>query len=92
MGYIEFRENNSGGDFWLSAEDYDNLKAAGWEGEGVLPNRYEGRCLRRHGVSIRMAKAEFYDITGQDPDEEGCDCCGQPFPFYRYDDEGKMIW
>lgn len=92
MSYIRFSENNSGGNFWLSAEDYDKLKAAGWEGEGILPDRYAGRELKRTGVSKRVALAEFQDVTGWSPYEEGCECCGQPFNFYEYDDDGRMIW
>lgn len=93
MSYIEFSENNSGGSFWLNEQNYADLMAAGWEGEGIIPDdRYSGRRLRRSGVSHRVALAEFWDITGWNPDEEGCGCCGQPFNFYEYDDEGKMIW
>lgn len=93
MGYIKFSENNSGGDYWLTQKNYEDLMAAGWTGEGINPdNRYDGRRLERRGVSRRVALAEFWDITGWDPDEEGCNCCGQPFYFTEYDDEGKMVW
>jgi len=92
MGYIEFSENNSGGSFWLTQENYDALKARGWVGEGILEDRYAGRRLRRYDTSMIMALAEFEDATGWDPDEEGCGCCGQPFNFYKYDDDGRMIW
>lgn len=92
-GYIEFSENNSGGSFWLSEENYQALKDIGWEGEGIVPGeRYAGRTLTRTGVSRRVALAEFEDATGWSPYEEGCDCCGQPFNFYEYDENGKMIW
>jgi hypothetical protein len=92
MGYIEFSENNSGGSFWLSQKNYEDLMAAGWTGEGITSDYCGGRRLRREGVSMRMALAEFYDATGYDGDEEGCSCCGQPFYFAEYDDQGKMIW
>lgn len=93
MSYIEMRENNSGGNFWLTKEHYDALFAAGWEGEGINPeNRYDGRRLINRKLSKRMALAQFEDITGYSPYEEGCGCCGEPFPFYEYDDDGKMIW
>lgn len=32
--------------------------------------------------SIEDAKAEWSRVTGQDPDEEGCNCCGRPHAFY----------
>lgn len=93
MSYIEFSETNSGGSFWLSEKDYEALFAAGWTGEGIYPeSRYDGRRLQRRGLSRRMALAEFEDVTGWSPYEEGCGCCGQPFNFYEYDDEGNMIW
>lgn len=93
MSYISMRENNSGGSFWLTQKHYEDLFALGWEGEGVDPNdRYTGRVLINRVLSKRMALAQFEDVTGYSPDEEGCGCCGQPFNFYEYDDEGKMIW
>lgn len=93
MGYIRMRENNSGGDFWLTQEHYEKLFALGWEGEGVDPsNRYEGRVLINRTLSPRMALAQFEDVTGYSPDEEGCGCCGQPFYFVQYDDNDNPIW
>lgn len=93
MAYIEFSENNSGGEWWLSADQYDKLKAAGWEGEGVIPgDRYGGRRMVRRGLSRKMAIAEWEDVTGEDAYEVGCECCGAPYGFYEYDDEGRMIW
>lgn len=32
-------------------------------------------------LPIDEAKAEFARITGEDPDAEGCHCCGQPHYF-----------
>lgn len=90
--YTELNENNSGGSFWLTKADYDKLHAAGWVGEGITEDYFAGRKIRREGVSRRVALAEFQDITGWDPDEEGCNCCGQPFYFSSYDDDGKSIW
>lgn len=93
MSYISMRENNSGGSFWLTREHYEALFALGWEGEGVDPNnRYEGRVLINRILSKRMALAQFEDVTGYSPDEEGCGCCGQPFNFYEYDDKDEIIW
>ena len=92
MAYIEFSENNSGGSFWLNEKHYSDLIAAGWVGEGIVTDRYEGRRLRKEGVSRRVALAEFQAITGEDPAEEGCECCGPPYIFYEYDDNGKMVW
>lgn len=112
--YVELSENNSGGGWWLSDEDWKNLEKAGWEVEwasklaesgydwmrssvqkdehGVW--RYMGALAKeakRYGVSLRVAMAEFQDITGQDPDEEGCECCGQPHYFSARDAGGNYV-
>lgn len=93
MSYIKMRENNSGGSFWLTEQNYKDLFALGWEGEGIDPtNRYDGRVLINRVLSKRMALAQFEDVTGYSPDEEGCECCGQPFYFVEYDDEDNPIW
>lgn len=112
--YVELSENNSGGGWWLSDEDWKALERAGWvvdwaenrlksntewlrksvsqDEHGVW--RYMGALAhdaKRYGVSLRVAMAEFQDITGQDPDEEGCDCCGQPHYFSARDAEGNYV-
>lgn len=92
MSYVKMRENNSGGSFWLTQKNYEDLFALGWEGEGVVDNYVEGRVLINRVLSKRMALAQFEDVTGYSPDEEGCECCGQPFYFGEYDDNDKPIW
>jgi hypothetical protein len=93
MGYITMCENNSGGSFWLTEKNYEDLLALGWEGKGPDSNdRYKDRVLINRVLSRRMALAQFEDVTGYSPDEEGCECCGQPFYFAEYDDEGKSVW
>jgi hypothetical protein len=39
----------------------------------------------RRGLSLRMADIEWEEITGQNANEEGCPCCGQPHNFYERD-------
>jgi len=105
-GYVEYSSNNSGGGWWLSDADWLDLEAAGWEVDWLKDDEFyrgwldhNGRWLgalaksaRRYGVSERMAMAEFQDITGQNPDNSGCHCCGQPHNFYVYDENGEMVW
>lgn len=111
---VELSENNSGGGWWLSDEDWHNLAKAGWvvdwasdwansdddwkrravqqDEHGVWRNMDAlAHHAKRYGVSLRVAEAEFRDITGQDPDEEGCECCGQPHYMSAYDAEGNYI-
>ena len=91
---VTYSTNNSGGNFWLSDQDWINLENAGWEVEwikdqtgrsGVKNDRFMAALATsaiRRGLSERMAIAEWQDIVGQDPDEEGCPCCGGPHSFY----------
>lgn len=107
-GWVEYSSNNSGGYWWLTDEDWRKLEAAGWEvdwyGEStsnfvVRSLTSEGRFLgalassaRRQALSLEMAIAEWQYITGQDPADEGCNCCGSPHSFYVYDSSGGMVW
>lgn len=101
--YIEYSSNNSGGDWWLTDQNWKDLERAGWEVDWISDEkdtvfndvggeRFLGALAtraRRHGVSLRVAKAEFEDVTGEDPDAGGCDCCGQPHYFGEYNDDGS---
>ena len=77
MTKIVFSENNSGGSWWLSPSDYIALENAGWE--------VSYREATREGLSYEDAVDEWADITGSNPDTEGCPCCGKPFYFYEED-------
>lgn len=104
--YVEYSSNNSGGSWWLTDEDWKNLEEAGWEVDWKATNEYakkyvgsDGRYLgalatsaKRRGVSLRVAIAEWEDITEQDSEASGCSCCGSPHNFYAYDDEDRIIW
>lgn len=100
--YVKYSSNNSGGYWWLTDEDWRNLEAAGWvvdwvkDGSGYRgrdkddPTRFLGALAtsaKRYDVREPNAIAEWTAITGQDPDEEGCPCCGQPHSFYAGYDE-----
>lgn len=105
MGYVEYDTNNSGGGWWLSDEDWKKLENAGWEVQWVKDDpffkttgesdRWLGALAmkaRIKDVSVKVAIALWEDILGYDASEEGCSCCGQPHSFYKYDDEGNMVW
>src|SRR5574343_270648 len=90
-----FSENNSGGSWWLTKEDYEALFEAGWiqpePEEKDSPIRRLSQLLSggvpyewRHNVtgkfaSIRDAVQSFEKATGKDFFEKGCNCCGAPF-------------
>jgi hypothetical protein len=94
---IKYTSNNSGGDWWLSDDDWRNLADAGWRVEwikddpywqenGGVGDRWLGALARsaiRDGLSMAEAIAEFERVTGQDANAEGCHCCGEPHYFYE---------
>ena len=45
----------------------------------------------RPDLNMRDAADEFEAVTGLNPTEPGCSCCGQPHTFTEYDDDGKYV-
>jgi hypothetical protein len=85
MKTIVYSSNNSGGSFWLKDEDWQKLEDAGWTVEWK-DERWLGTLAteaKKEFRSMRLAIKEFEAITGQDADDEGCNCCGQPHNFYE---------
>lgn len=85
---IEYSENNSGGYFRLTEASYKAIEAAGWVVDWKIDPMLKGLgrmayTATREAFSLDVAKAEFHAITGFDPDDEGCPCCGQPHNFYE---------
>lgn len=95
---VTYHSNNSGGDWWLSDDDWRNLEKAGWEVHWFKDDSYyseytsvqeDGRWLgalageaTRKGLSLRDAIAEWEEVTGEFAYAEGCSCCGSPHDFY----------
>lgn len=83
---ITYDSNNSGGNWWLSDEDWKKLEKAGWNVDWK-EERFLGALAtsaKKDFINIEEAKADFERITGQDPDAEGCNCCGPPHNFYDW--------
>jgi len=93
---IQYSANNSGGHWWLTDDDWRNLEKAGWAVDWCWDNEFQrghltgGRYMgalatyaSRVALSLDVAKAEFGAIVHQDPDDEGCNCCGNPHQFYE---------
>ena len=91
---IEYDSNNSGGDWWLTDQDWKNLEAAGWKVKWFREERKTGafkadKSGRWLGALARGASVERASIkeallefdTGQSVTEEGCNCCGAPHSF-----------
>jgi hypothetical protein len=93
---IRYSANNSGGNWWVTDDDWRALERAGWTVEWFKDDPYmsktcdhDGRNIgalawsaTREAMSMGAAMAEFAAVTGQDPEEEGCECCGRPHQFY----------
>lgn len=93
---IEYSSNNSGGDWWLSDDDWYKLELNGWKVDWVkdsphfkswgCTDRWLG-CLAKSAekeFSCReMAILEWEHITGKNAEAEGCPCCGPPHNFYE---------
>jgi hypothetical protein len=79
---VTYSSNNSGGNWWLNKEQWEKLKAAGWDisrpSLGAIATDAE-----KEFNSIEEAIDEFMAITGEDPYAEGCECCGPPHSFYE---------
>ena len=72
--YVEYITNNSGGSWWLS-------EAAGWKVEWRHFLGSSAQRATRQGLKKKEAIAEWERVTGQNPEDEGCACCGQPHNF-----------
>ena len=88
--YVKLDQNNSGGSFWLNDQQFDALLADGWVVADQRREATYGRAAQNLAIDIpvkdpqtavTVAKIEFGRVTGFDPDDEGCNCCGQPFYF-----------
>lgn len=95
---IEYSSNNSGGNWWLSDDDWKKLEKGGWnvhwiadeEDDGLLSSvkkdgRWLGALAKRASKDFETvgdAIRDFERLTGQDASDEGCNCCGPPHTFY----------
>lgn len=99
MSTIRYSSNNSGGDWWLSDEDWHALENAGWKVNWVKDETIYGSSTRssgrwlgalattatRTGLSKERAIAEWEGLTGARSYDEGCNCCGRPHEFTEVD-------
>jgi hypothetical protein len=101
MVYTEYDSNNSGGDWWLTDENWQALEEADWKVRWVRdnPDWYKGAdrwlgALARSAtreLPLREAIAEWERVTGLDSSALGCSCCGTPHSFTEYDEEGEYV-
>ena len=112
MKLFEYSTNNSGGDWWLTKENWENLEKNGWrviwcdrerptydngklkwdangfpKTEQVPDKMYAGWCIAHYAykyfISHEEAVEDFERWSGQDYEEKGCPCCGNPHSIYE---------
>lgn len=104
---LEYSSNNSGGSWWLKDKDWRALERAGWDVEWYADNsdgfldrdgeRFLGALASHASKQVETTKdandavTEFERITGQNVDDEGCNCCGRPHYFTLYGDNDEYI-
>lgn len=100
---LRYRSNNSGGSWWLTDENWKALERAGWtvkwkadETRDLFKPGANGRWLGALATECEKVfdtpqegVAEWADITGQNPGDEGCNCCGNPHNFDWTDADGE---
>lgn len=97
---VEYRSNNSGGYWWLDDDQWRKLEASGWNVAWVKDNpkiankpgedRWLGALATKASKEFPTTEdaiTEWSSVTGLDPGEMGCECCGRPHQFYEEDDE-----
>lgn len=98
---IEYDTSNSGGSYWLSDADWQALAAAGWRVIWLRDATGRGpRACLENPLAItafltvaapdewkarEIARDRWEDIVGQDPNSDGCECCGRPHDFFAID-------
>jgi len=83
---IRYTANNSGGQQWLTRDNWNALEAAGWDVEWESSERVPARHASKEFETARDALLEFERVTGAKVSDEGCDCCGPPHQFDWNDD------
>jgi hypothetical protein len=100
---VEYSSNNSGGDWWLTDEDWLKLEEAGWVVDWVKnqepglfhkkgEERWLGALAKRASIEVPNlidALRSFEKVTGQRVSDEGCNCCGAPHSFNWRDEKGN---
>lgn len=80
---VRYLTNNSGGDWWLEDKDWKALEKAGWTVKWKDKEFLDAKATEAYKEcdSVEDAMDDFQKVTGQDPEAEGCECCGQPHYF-----------
>lgn len=88
--YVGCSENNSGGRYWMSENDYAGLEMSGWTIDRSQRSFYKAFTAASEAIAEDMGKASFNESTDQYADSEGCICCGRPFRFDSVESPDKL--
>lgn len=77
--YLEYSPNNSGGSFWHTDKQWQELLDLGWVELGW-------RIIKKF-PSFEDGMNEWQSVMQMDPEAEGYECCGPPHWFDVYTDE-----
>jgi len=83
---ITYEANNSGGYWWIKDEHWKKLEDNGWTVRW-MNKRFLGAIAmeaKKDFKNIDDALKDFEEITGLNPYEVGCPCCGEPHYFCDY--------
>jgi hypothetical protein len=76
--------------YYMEDDDWFNLEIAGWKVDWITkPGEPLAEFAWREGLSLEEAILEWKTITGGDPNEPGCSCCGSPHEFDEVPQEQK---
>jgi hypothetical protein len=96
---FNYSSNNSGGDWWLTDQNWFDLEKAGWavdwnkdKKDNFFKSSQDGRWLgslaqnaSKEFETLKEAVEEFEKVAGQDMSDIGCSCCGSPHSMSWYD-------
>lgn len=82
--YVVYYSIQSGGNWYLNADQWARLRAAGWETKPSMD------AIRR-GLTLTDAVSEWERVTGADCTEHGCPCCGHPHGFALHEEDGTLV-
>lgn len=99
---LRYHHNNSGGSWWLTDKNWEDLEKAGWTVEWrkyedddcfVHKGRFLGALATEASKRFENPDdgvAEWAKVVGLDPWDQGCGCCGPPHNF-SFDRKGKSV-
>ena len=89
MKLFTYSSNNSGGDWWLSDEDWKALEAGGWKVDWQPSGkRWLGALATNATKEFESEEDAIADWEKILPDQnfhaKGCSCCGRPHNIYDF--------